>query len=257
MTVIVITQTAFIPYLTDMTGIGRAARDEGLVPAVFEATRTDNNVVGICGILGVIAYGFTFVGSISFMQFSLYNYQTGKAASRNASYYRGRMGFYCTMLFAAGFSQLLLGSYIGANFVAGKLETPIAVAMYVVNFPIASIIVGSVQILNSLWGLARFRNIAGLGERNNCLTFQASILMGWFVQFILQIVFQVGFLPGGEQSQALAAITALSLGLNLMPAYLDFKANTVPEEINADYYGLLEGQNLTQIQEQSVEYDDV
>jgi len=171
--VVIFTQTAFIPYLTDMTSIGRAARSAMLIPLEFDPSQTDNNFVGACcGILGVIAYGFTFVGSISFFQFSFYAYQTGNYASRNASYYLGRMGFYCSMLFIAGLSQLMLGAYISSRFGTGELSVPIGVAMYVVNFPALSILVGGVQILNALWGLARFKNLLGLGESNSGLSYQ-------------------------------------------------------------------------------------
>jgi len=236
---IVLTQTAFIPYITDMTNIGRSARNRELgIPAVYNPTQSDFTFVGVMGILGVLSYGFTFVGSISFMQFSLYAYQTGEAKARNASYYRGRMGFYCGMLFVAGLAQLLLGAYIIHNFGGGELEMgAIAVAMFVVNFPAISVFVGSVQICNAIWGLARFLNLGGLGECKTSYAYQISIFIGWILQFALQVLTQVGYLPNGDGTDALALITALSFGLNLMPAYLDYKARTVPETIDADYYG--------------------
>jgi len=53
-------------------------------------------------------------------------------------------------------------------------------------------------------------------------------------------------LPGGAESQALAAITALSFGLNLMPAYLDFKSRTTPKEIGEEYFGDLPQSVLSQ-----------
>lgn len=235
---IILTQTAFIPYITDMTNIGRSARNQELgIPPEYSPTQSDFSFVGVMGILGVLSYGFTFVGSISFMQFSLYAYQTGKAEARNASYYRGRMGFYCGMLFVAGLTQLLLGAYIINKFGGGELEKPIAVAMFVVSFPAISVTVGSVQIFNAIWGLARFMNLGGLGECKTSYVYQISIFIGWILQFALQVLTQIGYLPGGEMSQALAAITALSFGLNLMPAYLDYKARTAPENIDANYYG--------------------
>ena len=242
---IVFVQTAFIPYITDMVNIGRTARDAKMfIPEDYMPSQTDYNVVGAFAILSVIAYGFTFVGSISFMLFSLYAYQNGKPESRNAAYYRGRMGFYCGMLLLAGIAQLVLGSYINTNFGGGELEFgPIAVAMYVVSFPAITIFVGLTQILNGIWGLARCWKLKGFPESEDSYTYQISIFIGWFLQFVLQAVTQVGYLPGGDASQAVAIITSLSVGLNLMPAYLDFKAHTMPEVFKAGYY-TLEGADI-------------
>ena len=237
---IVFVQTAFITYITDMTNIGRTARDAKMfIPEEYMPSQADYNVVGAFAIISVVAYGFTFVGSISFMLFSLFAYQTGKPESRNGKYYRGRMGFYCGMLFLAGLSQFVLGIYIHENFGGEDLEFgPIAVAMYVVSFPAISIFVGLIQIINALWGLARFLNLAGVGESKESYKYQISMFVGWFLQFLLQAVTQVGYLPSGDASQAVAVITSLSVGLNLMPAYLDFKARNVPDEIKVGYYDL-------------------
>jgi hypothetical protein len=48
-----------------------------------------------------------------------------------------------------------------------------------------------------------------------------------------------GCCPGciGGPVPAGATITALTLGLNLMPAYLDYQSRTVPAEFPAEYYG--------------------
>jgi hypothetical protein len=35
-----------------------------------------------------------------------------------------------------------------------------------------------------------------------------------------------------------AQIAAMAIGLNAMPAYLDFKMRTVPEKINGFYFGI-------------------
>ena len=110
---VLFTQSAFIPYITDMTNIGKiAASGSGFFGPGFadEVDSSDVRFVGAMGIMGVLAYGFTFVGSISFMQWALYAYQAGKPQDRSATYYRGRMTFYCGMLLLAGFVQLMLGS---------------------------------------------------------------------------------------------------------------------------------------------------
>lgn len=233
---IVFTQTAFIPYITDMTNVGRTARDgEGFIPADYYPSQRDYNLVGAMIILGIISYGFTFVGSISFMQFSLYAYQAGKPEDRPASYYKGRMGFYCGMLVIAGASQFALGAYLTMQYDGGALTNgPIGGAMYLVNFPIISIVVGFVQIMNGLWGLAR--SVGFLFFFEDDYSYQGSIAFGWILQLSLQIFSQVGYLPGDMAAAAPAVIATLSFGLNLMPAYLDYKARDTPEMISKEYY---------------------
>jgi hypothetical protein len=45
--------------------------------------------------------------------------------------------------------------------------------------------------------------------------------------------------PEGDVGAGLVpTVAAFSFSLNLMPAYLDFKARTVPERITEEYYGL-------------------
>jgi len=190
--------------------------------------------------------------ALLFFLFSLYAYQSGKPEARNASYYRGRMGFYCGMLFIAGFTQLVLGAYIINNFGGGELEMgPIAVAVFVVNFPAIAVFVGLIQILNAIWGLARYLKLGGLGQDKTCYAYQISVFIGWFLQFALQVLTEVSYLPGGAESQALAAITTISVGLNLMPAYLDYKARTVPEKFDADYFGTMCDRASSQVEEES------
>ena len=51
----------------------------------------------------------------------------------------------------------------------------------------------------------------------------------------MQAITQVGY-RGPEQ--AVAVIVALSFGLNLMPAYLDYKSCTVAETVDPSYYDI-------------------
>jgi hypothetical protein len=154
----IFTQTSFIPYLTTITSIGRAARSgaaffgPGYIPS-----EGDVKFVGAMGILGMASYAFTFVGAISFMQFSLFAFQSGNYKQRAAKYYEGRMRFYTAMLMIAGLAQLLLGSYLAANFGrGGRLENgTVGVAMFVVNYPAISIFIGLIQMINTAWGFAR------------------------------------------------------------------------------------------------------
>ena len=235
---IVWAQTAFIAYLTDMTAIGRGARNAMLVPAAYSPTQTDHNVVGAMGILGVLTYGFTFIGSISFLLFAIYAFIAGKPEERNGTYYRGRFAFYGMMLWIAGLSQLILGSYVQSKFGDFDLKVgPIGVAVYVVTIPTLNIIVGVVQMFNATWGLARsmFR-IGYFGE--NDMSYQVSIFLGWFLQFLFQVVVSPGIVPGAMVADAPAAIASISFGLNIMPAFLDFQARSNPDVFEKDYFGV-------------------
>jgi hypothetical protein len=237
---IILTQTAFIPYITDMVDVGKSARTgQAFIPPEYNPTESEVKFVGAMGILGIIAYGFTFVGSISFMQFSLYAYQAGTPEDRGSKYYHGRMGFYTGMLFLAGLSQLMLGSFLASNFGGGgALEHgAIAVKLYVVNFPAISILVGLVQLFNAVWGFARSRGFL-TGGSSDISFFQVSIFVGWFLQVTLQIITQVSYSVGPTFAPAAPTIFCLSFGLNLMPAFLDYKMRNTPETILPEFYGM-------------------
>ena len=188
-------------------------------------------------IISVVAYGFSSIGSIAFMEFSLFAYQNGKQADRGGLYFFGRMGFYTFMLTLAGLSQLLLGCYTFRNFGSGPLTAgPVGVAVYVVSFPEISIFVGLLQTINGLWGI--FRSIFGMahwGPNDNSYPF--AILVQWVCMLVLQIMTQVSYPPGGTLAAAAPAIACLSLGLNVMPAFLDHKMRNLPSVILEDFYG--------------------
>jgi hypothetical protein len=239
---VILTQTAFITYITDMVDVGKSARTgQAFIPPEYNPTESDVKFVGAMGILGIVAYGFTFVGSISFMQFSLYAYQAGKPQDRDSKYYHGRMGFYTGMLFLAGLTQLMLGSFLASNFGGGgALEHgAIGVKLYVVNFPAISILVGLVQLFNAIWGFARSRGmlLGGSGSSDISL-FQVSMFVGWFLQVTLQIITQVSYSMGMAFAPAAPTIFCLSFGLNLMPAFLDYKMRNTPENILPEFYGM-------------------
>ena len=57
------------------------------------------------------------------------------------------------MIFIAGLAQLMLGVYTLAYLSSGPIVPPVGVAMFTVTFPKISIAVGSVYIINWLWGV--------------------------------------------------------------------------------------------------------
>ncbi|CAB9496059.1 expressed unknown protein [Seminavis robusta] len=231
-------QTAWIPYITDMTSVGKASRlpaeENVFIPFEYEPSDADVQFVGAIGIVAILTYGFAFVGSIAFMVWSLYGYTNGNHEQRSGSYFKGRLGFYSGVLSLAGIAQLLLGTYCSVKFSARTLsEGPVHVAFLFVTYPVISILVGTVQFLNGLWGFARSY---GYHLGANDVSFCMSLAMQWVLVLSLQIVAQIGYLPGGEAAAAAPTVAAFSLGLNLMPAYLDQKMRSLPAEFPEHYY---------------------
>lgn len=228
-----------------MVGIGMASASgdpNSFVFGDYGQTQADNRAIATSGILGILSYGFGFLGATTFLQFALYAFHSGKPETRNADYYRSRSTFYNFLLFVAGFSQLFLGCYLLARFGRDLQSGPVAVAMYVVRYPSISVLVGLVQVLNALWGLARARGFLVPGESwSRDVSYQASIGLGWFLQLVLQVIVQPASLPP-QFAAAAPAVAALSLGLNLMPAFLDYKARNLPAypQTLLSYYGLEE-----------------
>ena len=54
---------------------------------------------------------------------------------------------------------------------------------------------------------------------------------------VVQIIAQIGYLPGGELAAMAPRVLAMSFALNLMPPYLDYKMRNTLQDIPIDYYG--------------------
>lgn len=224
--------SSFVPYITAMVQVGNQARfgPSFVYNSSFETSSFDNGFIGFLGIIGVLSYVFGLIGSIAFFQFSLFAFQSLNPEDRNAAFYRTRAMVYSINLTIAGFSQYVLGAYRAIQLTDNTAY--IQVAFYVVRNPWFALIVGFGQMLNGIWGLARSKRLWDTRKGN----FQIAIGLGWLLQLALQVLGQPSTVPG---SAGLAPTTAaLSFGLNLMPAYLDWKAYSTLEEIELDYYGL-------------------
>lgn len=231
---IVFGQLAYIPFITDLTNVGRGARSgSAFIPEAYGPSEGDVRFVGAMGMMGVLGYGTGFLGSLSFVQFALYSFQTGNPQARPGSYYRGRLSFYSFCLLLVGVSQLLLGSYVLSSFGNGPLpKGGIAVAMYMVNFPEISVFVGLVQILLASFGLARSFGVAN-GADNHA--FQALAAFSWICTVSMQNLTQIAYAPGGTAAGMAPSVTMLTLGLNVLPAFLDYKMRSTPEDMESYY----------------------
>jgi len=210
-----------------------------VVAGDYGQTVQDNRFFGAMGILGILAYGFGFLGAPAFMQFALYAFRSGSPQSRDGAYYRGRLAFYSFVLFVAGLSQCLLGFYVLGRYGNELTEGPVSVAFYIVNVPGISIFVGLVQIINAVWGFLRSRQMMIMTSNvKDDDSFQVSMALGWFLQLVLQVIVQPASLPGGVAALNAPTVAAFALGQNVMPAFLDYKARTMPESIDHAYYYL-------------------
>jgi hypothetical protein len=241
MFLMVMIQTAWISYITEMVVIGEASRHSVekniFIPLAYEPTDSDVQFMGAVGIISLMMYAFAFIGSMSFMVWSLHSYTTNDPGIHCGSYFKGRMTFYSAVLAVAGFMQFLLGCYLESRFNTNTAENDvIAVSVFVVSFPEISIYVGLLQMINGVWGVARSFDMCMMKDMD-MQVFQYSMGFQWLNVLILQIVVQVSYLTGDLKANLAPILAALSLGLNLMPAYLDHKMNTMPETMPDDYYG--------------------
>jgi hypothetical protein len=231
----------FIPFFTDLVAIGRAAKTgRAFIAATLLPSRSEVRFVGAMGILAVMAYGLGLFFSIIFVLDTMTAYLSGKAHSRGRSNYRNTQAFFCSLAFLAGLTQFILGIYCAAHFGRRKyVDSVVAVAVYVIHFPAMSIVTGLLQMLMALWGLARSR---GFGTRTvegarGDHTFQIAVWTFFVLQVLFQVMVQIGYGMGEFLASAAPAITAICVPLVLMPAYLDWKGQQMPEIVSADYYG--------------------
>lgn len=227
-------QTAWIPYITNMTAVGKGARSgHAFIPDAYEPTEGDVKFVGAMGILGILAYGFGFVGAFSFQVFNLHVFTVGKPEERSGSYFKGRLGFYSGVMVVGGLAQFLLGAYC-ATFDSKVLDQgPVGVAMFMITYPAIAMIIGLIQTVNGCWGVLRMFGVHAGADDNS---YQLIALVQWMMVVVLQVVTQIAYLPGGAGAPAAPTIIAMSLGLNIMPAYLDHKMRTTPEVLPENYY---------------------
>ena len=261
---ILLTQTAWIPYITDMVAISKdafgdlptdfVARIVGpddtnillveyvvnpFIPSLYVPNERDVRFVGAMGLLGIMAYGVAFLGSLAFTEFTLYSFDMNKPMSHNAEYYRSRLLFYTFVLVLAGTSQLLLGAYSLMEFGNGPLEPPLVVAMYTISFPEIAIPLGIMQMLVGYFGIARYLGSVPVGPQDH--EYQIMLLIQFIAMVGLQYLTQIGYASGDEGTAGAGAIISLvllSVGLNVLPAFLDYKMRTMPKTITKEYFGI-------------------
>jgi hypothetical protein len=171
--------------------------------------------------------------------FAMYDFINGTPKSPATSF-RGRMFFYSFVVALVGFTQLLLGSYIQKNFAddSGKLEHgPICVPLYEVSCPAMNIIMGLLQTMFGAWGVNSSLQASVFMDYPFDKIFRIAMFGFWILQLVLQFITQIGVVAGTLYSCTAPTFFCLAVGLNLMPAYLDYKMRSLPEVIDkVEYY---------------------
>jgi hypothetical protein len=199
----------------------------------YGPTLQDIRFFGAMGFLGIIGWYVGMFGSLALIVFALHAFQSGNPDSRNKAFYQTRLVFYSVFSLLAAGSQLLLGVYVRGSFGSGPLERPIAVAMYVIVYPEISIACGSVQALMALFGFAR---AAGVSSQPDNHLYQWIAWLSWFVTMAGTVMAQLYSLPGGIGADRAPSLAVLSVGIHLLPAFLDFKMRDLPYVFPPNYY---------------------
>jgi hypothetical protein len=227
---------SYITYITEMVSLGRAARQGlGLVPASFNASPRTNHVLAAFGILGIICYSVSLIGTLSLQLMALLAFQSGKPQSQKRSYYKSCLIFFSGVLAVAGLTQLVIGCYVLRHFGKNFSNEPVVVSFYIISLPGIAVFVGLIQLLAGLWGMARpftTRDDYGRG----ITVFQATCWFVWFCQIVLQVFVQPAYQNGEAFAGNATQVLAFSFFLAPLPAFLDYKSRSTAEVISAEYY---------------------
>jgi hypothetical protein len=233
-------QMAWLPFTAGLSGLVLGAMSDAasnpFIPLEYNPTTTDVRFIGAMSFLAQIAYAIGFIGSLGFMAFSMHAIQTGKPEHRSGLYFRGRARTYNALFMLAGFTQLAIGSYILNKFGQGPLKQPISPGVYgVIFFPEISITVGVLQLFTGAIGFTRSLHKSSNEPARNML-FQVLCLFTYICMISMQDLSQVAYAPGGEAAALAPTLACVYFGLVFMPAFLDWKMNNVPENLEGYYH---------------------
>lgn len=222
---------AFIPYVTDIVMIGKAANTgKAFIPPVYNSTSSDVWFVGAMGMIGAATFCLFLFGSYALLVTALHAYHAGTPETRNAGYYRSRLAFYSAVMAIAGCAQLALGSFVIIKFGNGPLPAPVTVAMFMIWFPEINVFMGTLFVCNGLYGMYR-----GFSKPNNHY-FAFTMWLQMVCTLLLMVLVQTSYAPGNAMAPAAPTIACLTLGVSLTPIFLDSMARNLPEQITPDYY---------------------
>ena len=216
-------------------GIVSDPAENPFIPALYDPSAAAVKFVGSMAFFGLMSYAIGFIGSLGFMAFSMHSIQAGKPQDRSGTYFRGRAKLYNGLLFLAGLVQLALGSFIIHTYGNGPLEAPIFAIVFLIFSPEISVTVGLLQMVVATIGIVRSLRKSPVPDS---VWFQALCFFMYFCMMSMQVLAQVAQAPGDTAAAAAPTLACVYLGIALMPAFLDWKMNNLPEDLDAiNYYG--------------------
>lgn len=233
-------QTAYILTVTTCMKVTRVASEGGsFVEGLPLEDEPNTKLLAAMGVLMIISMWFGMLGSISVLLGSLAKFQLGLGHERDGRYYGSRLAFYSWVLWLGGFAQTVIGVHLlrlhGAGPISDDGTSFYKVAMLVVTYPSMSIAVGVLQMMNGIWGILKRYGLLVPAQDGGA--FATSIWTGWLIQLVIQVIVQPSILPGAVAARFPPELAAFAFGMNFMPAYLDAKSNSLPNEIEPEYFG--------------------
>ena len=234
-----IIQLAWLPRIVQLSNLAIGAMSDPesnpFIPIEFNPTTTDIKFMGAMCFLALVAYAFGYIESLGFMAFSMHSIQKGHPEQRSALFFRGQARIYNAVLMLAGFTQLAIGSYVLNRFGQGPLPQPVTPGPYgAIFFPEISITVGVLQLFTGAIGFTRsLHKSSNVPARNKI--FQVLCLFTYVCMISMQDLSQFAYAPGGEAAALAPTLACVYFGIAFMPAFLDWKMNTVPENLEGYY----------------------
>eukprot|EP00980_Cylindrotheca_fusiformis_P021897 scaffold8740_cov113-Cylindrotheca_fusiformis.AAC.5 len=202
-------QTVFIDWIGKMYELS-----EGMYSEIGNDPSSNEQFFFSMGILKMFFLGFLLYGSLGLTLFNLYAFQTQRGHTKNAGYYRKRLG---SKVYLENEDDLPVTSPI------------ISVVGQPITHPEITVANGVLFTLIGMWGMARGFELVVNDNRY----FQLAVGFSYvaYVATIILTEFSIGGASGMSSTAAVMAING-----HIILAYLDQKAGTVPEEMDEDYY---------------------
>lgn len=181
----------------------------------------------------MISLCFLLYGSLGLCFFNLFAFQTGKGYKQNKGYFKCRLLLYSFFYTVHGLVPFLIqGSKVYLDnkdaLVDQRLQPPQPVVGQPISYPAMTIAMGCLFTIVGLWGMARGLCLGGSGR-----LFQATVMFT-YLAYMGSIVLTEFSINGASGMASMATVVAVNGHVILM--YLDHKASTMPEFIDADYY---------------------
>lgn len=220
-------------------GANEPPEENDFIPYILNPTQTHIRFVVAMGILGLVSVCASLIGGLTVVGLNLNSFLGGHIVDKHRGYYVVRFGYYSILGFIGGFSQLALGTFLGAKYGWGPYDEPVHVAVYTVFFPSMTIVVGAAQTMYGIYGWCRAAGWLKMGSKLDN-KFMVATLIAWIITMALQVIVQPSYGGGVMYLAEGATYAAVYLGNFVMPAWLDYMVRVTPSRVDRSYYSLPE-----------------